>query len=122
MPVQFSELEDDEKLDYHIIMERCLSFSRVVSGLSEDKIFRLIAHRNFEVLEKINAVLEVQDFVRIVAIILERNEVATKRRILDMLNLRLVQKVGTTSYVTIQYHHPFNATTNIDYTVFYACV
>ncbi|ODM95754.1 HEAT repeat-containing protein 1, partial [Orchesella cincta] len=89
---KFADLAD-VKLEYDTVIERCLSFSRIVSGLAEEKIFRLIAHKNFEVMEKINAVLEVEDFVRVVSGILERNDFAIKRKILDMLNLRLTQKI-----------------------------
>jgi len=38
-------------------------------------------------------VLEVEDFVHVVSGILERNDFAIKRKILDMLNMRLAQKV-----------------------------
>ncbi|CAL8131520.1 unnamed protein product [Orchesella dallaii] len=91
---KFADVDvNDVKLKYDTVLERCLSFSRIVSGLSEDKIFRHITHKNFEVVEKINAVLEVEEFVGVVSGILERNDFTIKRKILDMLNLRLAQKI-----------------------------
>lgn len=80
-------------------MERCLAFSRVVSGLKDNKIFRLVTQRNVEVIEKINAVLEAEDFIRVISVILERNDMPIQRKILDMFNLRLAQKVNSLDFI-----------------------
>lgn len=86
-------------------MERCLAFSRVVSGLKDNKIFRLVTQRNVEVIEKINAVLEAEDFIRVISVILERNDMPIQRKILDMFNLRLAQKVNSLDFIIpIKFH------------------
>ncbi|CAG7837073.1 unnamed protein product [Allacma fusca] len=88
----FESLEA-KTLDLEPLLEKCLSFSRLLSPLSEDKVFRLIANRNFEVIDKVNAALEPKDFVQVVKLILEKDDNSIKKRILDIFNQRIIQKV-----------------------------
>lgn len=84
---------ETEKLDYDGILEKCMVFSRVLSYLNEEKIFRLIAHRNLEVIDKVNLALAPADFVETMVLILNRNDVTVKRKMMEMLNQRILQKV-----------------------------
>jgi len=84
---------EEEKLSYDKLLEKCLSFARLVSNIHDDRIFRHITVRNVEVIEKINSALEPADFVRVVVSILGRGDLSVKRKMLDMLNDRIRLKV-----------------------------
>ena len=66
-----------------------------------DKIFRLITQRNLDVIDKVNAALEPVDLVRAVVSILGREDLSVKKKMLDMLNQRIVHKVHSTLTVLI---------------------
>lgn len=84
----------EQKLpNYDTLLEKCFSFSRLVSNIHEDKIFRLIAQRNLDIIEKVNAALEPADLIRTVITILLRDDLSVKKKMLDLLNHRIAHKV-----------------------------
>lgn len=78
---------------YDSLLEKCLALSRLVSSNPGDKILRHIGQRNFDVIEKINIALEPKDFVLATIAILAKDDVAVKRKILDLLNQRILNQV-----------------------------
>jgi len=85
---------EETKLSYDTLLEKCLSYSRLVSNIHQDKIFRLITNRNLDIVEKLNAALEPTDLVRTVISILGREDLGVKKKVLDMLNHRIAHKVN----------------------------
>jgi len=89
---KFAELENSS-LQYDSLLEKCLSFSKLVFIHNQDKLFRLIGYRNFEIIDKVNAALDPGTFVRVTGLILERDDIGVKKKMLDMLNTRIFGKV-----------------------------
>lgn len=90
---QFSDTENED-VEYDTLLGKCLFFSKKSSGLNEEKLYRLIVHKNLDVIDKINAALDPLKFIEAVALILVRNDATVKRKVLEMLNQRILQKVN----------------------------
>jgi len=85
--------KNDTRVEYDRLIEKCLNFSKILSGIQDDKLFRLLTHKNLEVIDKVNNALQPSDFIEVVAIILIRDDMTVKRKVMEMLNQRLLQKV-----------------------------
>lgn len=90
--LQFQETESED-VEYDTLLGKCLQFSKKSSGLNEEKLFRLITHKNLDVIDKINSALEPLKFIEAVALILVRDDTAVKRKVMELLNQRILQKV-----------------------------
>ncbi len=89
---QFSDV-DSEDVEYDALLEKCLLFSKKAASINDEKLCTRIVHRNLDVMDKINAALDPLKFIEAIALILVRDDITVKRKVLDMFNQRISQKV-----------------------------